>query len=114
MCIKRTGPDDIRTGRTISCMALAGISTIRLGLHAGWLVSNGLGKPDLALLDASSGHEAIASHDRWLSNCLCHLVRLLALDRFADYGSDQVRSMQGRHASAKPSAQLLLKYAGIL
>ena len=58
---------------------------------AGWLVSNGQGKPHMAPLDARQAQAALASHDGCLSSCLTNLIQLLALDRFADFGSDQVR-----------------------
>ena len=61
---------------------------------AGWLVSNGRGKPAMALLNADQVHAAMASHDACLSNCVEHLIQLLARDRFADFGSDQVSHTQ--------------------
>lgn len=40
----------------------------------------------------TSAHVAAAraANTRWLEDCVVHLLCVLALDRFGDYGSDQV------------------------
>lgn len=63
-------------------------------------MSNGQGKPDLASVDVKQAQAAMMSHDACLTNCVAHLIQLLALDRFADFGSDQVWHCLSRSALA--------------
>lgn len=44
----------------------------------------------MAPINATLAHGALEAHDSWLGGCLHHLLQLLVLDRFADFGSDQV------------------------
>jgi len=36
---------------------------------------------------------AVAANSRWLEECIMLLLCVLSLDRFADYGSDQVMGL---------------------
>ena len=42
-------------------------------------------------IDASVAAAAAAARAAWLQDCMCLLLAVLALDRFADYVSDAVR-----------------------
>ena len=50
------------------------------------------GKGCLSLLPVASAQAQAASdaNQAWLEDCCAHLLCVLALDRFADYGSDEV------------------------
>jgi hypothetical protein len=48
------------------------------------------GKRPLGALDLETVQAAVESNRHWLEDCLILLLCVLALDRFGDYGSDQV------------------------
>ena len=54
------------------------------------------GKRGLGSVSAAHVAAAAAAHRRWLEDVILHLLCVLALDRFGDYGSDQVRWRRGR------------------
>lgn len=59
---------------------------------AGWVAAEGQGKPRLAALAPEAAAAAAAANASWLEDCIVRIVCVLALDRFADYVSDQVRN----------------------
>jgi len=48
------------------------------------------GKRNLGDITCAALSEAVAANTRWLEECVMLLLCVLSLDRFADYGSDQV------------------------
>ncbi|GIL55054.1 hypothetical protein Vafri_10704 [Volvox africanus] len=70
--------------------AVAGVEAPLDGVPSGWAVPGGQGKRSLGAVSASQVAAARAANQRWLEDCVVHLLCVLALDRFGDYGSDQV------------------------
>lgn len=59
----------------------------------GWAVPGGHGPMTLG---GGISAAAAAANAAWLEDCIVHLLCVLALDRFGDFGSDQVPfSLQG-------------------
>lgn len=59
---------------------------------SGWVAAEGKGKPRLAAVAPEAAVAAAAANASWLEDCIVRIVCVLALDRFADYVSDQVGS----------------------
>ncbi|GAX73980.1 hypothetical protein CEUSTIGMA_g1430.t1 [Chlamydomonas eustigma] len=57
---------------------------------SGWCTAGGTGKRRLALMSLQQLQAAVDANANWLEDCLVLLLCVLALDRFGDYGSDQV------------------------
>jgi TATA-binding protein-associated factor len=70
-------------------------------LFAGWMAAEGQGKPYLAAQPPDAAITAIAANASWLEDCIVRTVCVLALDRFADYVSDQVFGCSDARATAK-------------
>jgi hypothetical protein len=58
----------------------------------GWAVPGGSGPLQLGHVTQDDVMKAAANNLDWLEGCVLHLLCILALDRFADYVSDQVWS----------------------
>lgn len=56
----------------------------------GWMAAEGQGKPRLAAVPQTAASAAAAANVSWIEDCIVRTVCVLALDRFADYVSDQV------------------------
>ena len=59
-------------------------------IFVGWMAAEGQGKPRLAALPPDAASAAAAANVSWIEDCIVRTVCVLALDRFADYVSDQV------------------------
>ena len=57
---------------------------------AGWIAAGGHGAMQLGPWNASDAAVAAATNAAWLEDCIAHLLCVLTLDRFGDFGSDQV------------------------
>lgn len=72
--------------------ACAGVVAPCADETSGWASAGSAGKRPLAVpLDAQVAAEAASANAAWLEDCVILLMCVLALDRFGDYGSDQVR-----------------------
>lgn len=60
---------------------------------AGWAVAGGSGKRALGAVSIAEAAAAHAANAGWVEDCAIHLLCVLALDRFGDFVSDQVREM---------------------
>ncbi len=56
------------------------------------MAPGGSGRPRLAPATAADATAAAVSNQAWLEDCALRLLCTLALDRFADFVSDQVSS----------------------
>ena len=59
----------------------------------GWMAAEGTGAPDLAPGSWQAAAAAAAANAVWVEDCIIRIVCVLALDRFADFVSDQVRTL---------------------
>jgi len=53
------------------------------------------GKRKLGSVSCEALSAAVAANSQWLEECVMLLLCVLSLDRFADYGSDQVGCFTG-------------------
>ena len=74
---------------------------------AGWLAAEGEGPPQLGSVTAAEGEAAAAANLGWLEDCIVRIVCVLALDRFADFVSDQA-------SASHPPLPLLFQLAAVL
>jgi TATA-binding protein-associated factor len=75
-----------------ACAAVA--APVDAAAETGWALSGGAGKRRLAAPPegaAAAVGAAAAARAAWLQECSALLLAVLALDRFADYVSDQAR-----------------------
>ena len=63
---------------------------MELDLVVGWAKENGAGHMSLGPTARHEAEEASGRNREWLEDCAVHLLCVLALDRFADFISDQV------------------------
>ncbi|KAG2490891.1 hypothetical protein HYH03_010808 [Edaphochlamys debaryana] len=70
--------------------AAAGVEAPLDSVPTGWASAGGSGKRGLGLISPEHVAAARSANRRWLEDCCAHLLCVLALDRFGDYGSDQV------------------------
>ena len=61
-------------------------------LPPGWALAGGSGRRALGPVSPADAAAARASNASWVEDCAIHLVCVLALDRFGDFLSDQVRA----------------------
>ena len=61
-------------------------------ISAGWTKENGTGLMAVEAVSEQDVVEALQKRTQWLEDCVVHLLCVLALDRFADFVSDQVRN----------------------
>jgi hypothetical protein len=100
LCVRLTDPCwEVRHGAATalsellrSHAACAGVlAPIDGDAEPGWAAPGGLGKRRLvAAAGAADAAAAAAARAAWLQDCISLLLAVLALDRFADYVSDQV------------------------
>lgn len=60
----------------------------------GWVASEGSGKPRLAPVTPEAAAAAAVANAGWLEDCIIRIVCVLALDRFADFVSDQASTLE--------------------
>lgn len=60
-------------------------------VRTGWAAPGGTGRIDLQGVTVQHVEAARQSNTRWLEGCTIRLLCVLALDRFCDFTSDQVR-----------------------
>ena len=63
----------------------------KLYCPAGWGAADGSGKRRLAAVTGAQAAAATELNATWLEDCVIRLMCVLALDRFGDFVSDQVR-----------------------
>ncbi|KAG1666532.1 hypothetical protein FOA52_014429 [Chlamydomonas sp. UWO 241] len=68
----------------------AGVTAPMADLTSGWASAGGCGRRPLGLVSTEAACEVAEANRAWLEDCLILLLCVLALDRFGDYGSDQV------------------------
>ena len=64
---------------------------------AGWLAAEGQGSPELGSTSAAAAEAAAAANLCWLEDCIVRIICVLALDRFADFVSDQASYCSAWH-----------------
>ncbi|WIA33345.1 hypothetical protein OEZ86_006482 [Tetradesmus obliquus] len=82
---------------------------------SGWASPGGAGRRNLALVSPDAFEAAACANAAWLEDMIMHLLCVLALDRFADYVSDQVvvpvreTAAQALGAALQPTSLLTLQ-----
>lgn len=82
---------------------------------SGWASPGGAGRRNLALVTPDAFEAAACANAAWLEDMIMHLLCVLALDRFADYVSDQVvvpvreTAAQALGAALQPTSLLTLQ-----
>ena len=68
------------------------------------------GKRALGLVTPELAQAACEANSQWLEDCLVMLLCVLALDRFGDYGSDQVTApVRGRGGGREEGTMALVR-----
>ncbi|PNH08544.1 TATA-binding protein-associated factor [Tetrabaena socialis] len=111
---------EVRHGAALALRELlrahAGAAAVEAPLGAvpsGWAVAGGTGKRSLGVVAPAHLAAARAANRRWLEDCIVHLLCVLALDRFGDYGSDQALE-QYLHVTAAASMAAACVHSGVL
>ncbi|KAK9809358.1 hypothetical protein WJX73_008453 [Symbiochloris irregularis] len=112
---------EVRHGAAVGLREVLRSQAFAAGVHAdaspdpsGWMVPGGQGCIALQPASPAAAASSAAANAAWLEDCIVHLLCVLTLDRFGDYGSDQavapvretVGQALGLAARALPAPQM--------